>query len=82
MFPQMEGRASATFLSPAAVISQLPADRFGSSMVKVYGKGQRICIWPLLRVNPECAPDGKQGLLLLKKSGVNTPVGTVPWCDG
>lgn len=69
MFPHLEGRANDTCLPCETVISQLSADRFGSSMVKVYGKGQRItniCIWPLLRMNPACAPDGSQGFLLLK----------------
>lgn len=69
MFPHLKGRANDTCLPCETVISQLPADRFGSSMVKVYEKGQRIihiCIWPPLRMKPVCAPDGRQGLLLLK----------------
>lgn len=69
VFPHLEGRANDTCLPCATVISQLPADRFGSSMVKVYGKRPRIiniCIRPLLRMSPLCAPDGRQGLLLLK----------------
>lgn len=71
MFPHLGGRANDNCPPCETVISQLPADRFGSSMAKVYGKGQRIiniCIWTPLRVNAVCAPDGRQGLLLLKNT--------------
>ena len=70
MFSHLGGRANDTCLPCETVISQLSADRFGSSMVKVYGNGQiiNICIWPPLRMNPVCAPGGRQGFLLLKNT--------------